>query len=215
MKTTGRKPSYTAEALEAAIERADAERADGDPATTAEVKRALIAATGIHGVNDASLRDHIEDVRAARKKRHEDKLIAALPQTTIGTIDEALEQERRALQVAAGAAYAALCDQHAEELATVQREKRSMAIALQDAHDALDATRAELDTVRAEREAARTRIAELDEELATERRAASEAAAAHAATRRALDTLTEALRASGHVLQTEDTQEPPHVGQSS
>ena len=211
MKTTGRKPSYTAEALEAAIERADAERADGGTATTAEVKRALIAATGIQGVNDASLRDHIEAVRAERKKRHEDKLIAALPQATIGTIDEAIEQQRRALQVAAGAAYAALSDQHAEELAAAEREKRSMAISLQDAQDALDATRAELETARAERDGAHARIVELEEELAAERRAASEAAAAHAATRRALDTLTEALRASGHAVQPENTREPPQV----
>jgi hypothetical protein len=155
MKATGRKPSYTAEALEIAIERADAERADGGPATTAEVKRALMAATGIQGVNEASLRDHIEDVRAARKERHEDNLVAALPHEIVDSLGTAVERQRRALHVAAGAAYAALSAQHADELSAVEREKRSLAISLQDAQDALDAKQAEVDTARTERDAAR------------------------------------------------------------
>jgi chromosome segregation ATPase len=211
MKATGRKPSYTAEALEIAIERADAERADSGPATTAEVKRALMAATGIQGVNEASLRDHIEDVRAARKKRHEDSLVAALPHEIIDSLGTAVERQRRALHVAAGAAYAALSAQHADELSAVEREKRSLAISLQDAQDALEAKQAEIDTARTERDAARARIAELEEELAGERRAASEAAAGRDATRHALDTLAGALCGSGHPVRLENSGQPPRA----
>ena len=210
--TTGRKPSYTAEALEEAITRADTQTPDGREATTAEVKRALLAATGIRSVNDASLRDHIEEVRAARKKRHEDSLVAALPSFTAHALDQSVEAQRRAMLVAIGEAYEALQKRHDAQLTEVEREKRMLAISLRDAQDAVAARETEIDRVRDEREAAYERIAALEADLAAARQSNAEKAAGEEATQRVLELIADAVRASGRDTEPEDPTGRPEAG---
>ena len=197
VKTSGRKTSYTADDLEAAIARADAAKQDGDGATIAEIKRELLAATGLRGVNDASLRDHVREARADLERRHDDRLVALLPSEVTDALNQALEKQRRAIRVAAGKAYAALKQGHENQIMDLEREKRSLAISLRDAQDQIDAKNAAIEDALAERDGALQRITDLETELAAARQSSAEAAAGHAATLRALDMLVDAVRGSG------------------
>jgi hypothetical protein len=195
--TSGRKTSYTADDLEAAIAQADAAVQDGDGATIAEIKQELLAATGLRGVNDASLRDHVREARADLERRQNDRLVALLPSEVTDALDHALEKQRRAIRVAAGMAYAALNQGHEEQILDLEREKRSLAISLRDAQDQIDAKNASLEDALAERDGALQRISDLEAELAAARQSSSETAAGHAATLRVLDMLVDAVRGSG------------------